>query len=318
MKNILVTSKELMDRNWDNIKQLLDANEINPIFNDSNAAMTAQEIIAVCGREKIEGIIVFSSSDQINEEVFANCKDLKVVSRHGVGVENIDLAAAKKFGVAVKTTIDLTDNETVADLTFGLMLSLARNIPQVDADLKKKKWVRAIGVDVWGKTLGIVGLGRIGQAVARRGLGFGMKVLAYDPYLSQAESGVEVCSYNKLLAESDFISLHLPLSDASEKMVGEKEFALMRNTAYLINTARAGLVDQQALINALKDCQIAGAGIDVFVKEPALNDPLINEVPEKLVVTSHIGVYTIEHLMNMDYAVVNNAVKVLAGLDINK
>lgn len=150
MKSILVTSKDLKKNNWEAIENLLVENQVQAIFNDSSRAMTAEEICSVCSKTKIEGIVVYSSSDEINSEVFKNCKDLKVISRHGVGIENIDITVAKKYGVEIRTTNELCDYETVADLAFGLILCLSRRIALMDRSLKKKigfeKWVMMFGV----------------------------------------------------------------------------------------------------------------------------------------------------------------------------
>jgi phosphoglycerate dehydrogenase-like enzyme len=318
MKNILVTSKDLKKNNWQAIEQLLEKNQIKAIFNEKQEAMSAEDICSVCSKNKIEGIIVYSSSDEVNDKVFENCKDLKVVSRHGVGIENIDITAARKHGVKVRTTKDLYDYETVADLAFGLMLCSARKIARMDKALREKNWLREAGHDVWGKTLGIVGLGRIGKALAKRALGFEMKVLSYDPYVdgSVRENGIEMVDLNRLLGESDFISLHMPLTRETYHIIDSVQFALMKKTAYLINAARADLVNQEALLDALKDGEIAGAAVDVYSAEPAVNDPLIEANLSNLVYTPHVGSYTIENLKQMDYAVFKNAVDVIARKSI--
>lgn len=314
MKNILITSKELKQYNWKMINNLMLENNIQPIFNKTDKPMSADEICEICLQNSVEGIIVYSSSDEISSKVFEKCKDLKVVSRHGVGIENIDVEAAEKHGVQVKTTNNLFDYETVADLTFGLIICIARHISKIDKALKNNKWIRPMGKDVWKKTLGIVGYGRIGRAVTRRAKAFKMKVIAYDPYVNikVAEGdGIELVSLEYLLKTSDFISLHLPLNKQTQNIIDSKELSLMKKDAYLINTARAGLVNQNALLTALKNREIAGAAVDVYTVEPAVKDPLIQSNLDNLVLTSHIGSYTIENLKEMDYAVIKNAIDVI-------
>ncbi|HHV18821.1 MAG TPA: phosphoglycerate dehydrogenase [Thermoanaerobacterales bacterium] len=315
MKNILVTSKDLKNNNWEAIEQLLKTNRIQAIFNEKQEAMSAEDICSVCSKNKIEGIIVYSSSDEVNDTVFENCRDLKVVSRHGVGTENIDVKVARKYGVQVRTTKDLYDYETVADLAFGLMLCLARKIARMDRALREKNWLREVGNDVWGKTLGIVGLGRIGKALARRASGFKMKVLSYDPYVDDSvrENGIKMVDLNLLLKESDFISLHMPLTKETYHIIDSDQFELMKNTAYLINTARADLINQEVLLEVLKKREIAGAAVDVYSIEPAVKDPLIESNLVNLVYTPHVGSYTIENLKQMDYAVFKNAVDVITN-----
>ncbi len=316
MKKILITSEEIKKENWREIERILLENKITPIFNKLKRAMTAEEICQVCAEHKIEGIVVYSSSDEINNKVFENCHDLKVISRHGVGIENIDVDAAEKNGVKIRTTNKVGYYETVADLTLGLMINIARNITQVHQELKKKNWIRPIGTDVWGKSLGIVGLGRIGMAVAERAKGFKMKVLAYDPYVNQdlaQQQEIELVPLTKLLQDSDFISLHLPLNRETKNIISAEQFKLMKGTAYLINVARADLVEQKALLNALKNEEIKGVALDVFSVEPALKDPLVESNLPNLVLTSHIGSYTTEVLRQMDISVINNAIESIKG-----
>lgn len=318
MRNILVTSKDVKNNNWEEIEQLLKKNQIQAIFNEKQEAMSAEDICSVCSKYKIEGLIVYSSSDEVNNTVFEKCRDLKVVSRHGVGIENIDVKAAEKYGVEIRTTKNLYDYETVADLAFGLMISLARKIVRMDSSMREKKWLREVGHDVWGKTLGIIGFGRIGKALARRALGFKMKVLAYDPYVEvlDNENSVKIVVLNQLLKESDFISLHVPLTKETYHIIDSEQFKLMKNTAYLINTARADLINQEVLLEVLRKRKIAGAAVDVYSIEPPVNDALIESNLNNLVYTPHVGSYTTENIKQMDYAVFKNAVDVIARKSI--
>lgn len=320
LKTVLITSKEFGSQidmeHKKSLEQYFVQNGWHILWNKANAAMSAENIIRIDSLHPLDAILVYSSSDEINREVFRHCRNLKVVSRHGVGIENIDTAAAQKAGVQIKTTVNMPGYETVADLTFALLLSLARKIPMIDAKLRNNQWERPIGSDVWGKTLGIFGLGRIGKAVAKRARGFDMNILVNTRHPDQnfvAEYGITVCSREQLLAQSDFISLHCTLNEETKHMIGAKEFALMKPTAYLINSARAGLVNQGDLLAALKSRKIAGAALDVFEKEPANNDPIIQSGLDNIVVTSHVGSYTLDSLKRMDFLVVENIVETVAG-----
>ncbi len=314
MKNVLITSRDFGSSYWPDLEALLRTNGCQAIFNPSDRAMTADDICKLAREVELAGILVYSGSDEMTRQVFEQCRDLKVVSRHGVGTDNIDLPAANEYSVVVKTTNKCQDHEAVADLTFGLMLSVARRIPEADRALRANRWFRPIASNVWGKTLGIVGFGRIGKAVARRARGFNMKVIIFDPYADAqylAQENIEACNFEALLRDSDFVTLHCNLNDQTRGLIGPAQLAAMKPSAFLINAARAGLVDGPGLRKALLTKQIAGAAIDVHPVEPALNDPLLNEKLDNLVATSHIASYTAETLQQMDYLAVQNIIDVL-------
>lgn len=316
MKNILITSKafggQLDIKHKQQLIKYFEDNGCHLIWNEADHAMSSKDIIKVDAEHLIDAIVVYSSSDEINREVLEGCRNLKVVSRHGVGVENIDINAAKKLGVQIKTTVDSMGYETVADLTFALMLSLARKVNVIDAKLRKKIWYRPISSDVWGKTLGIVGLGCIGKAVVRRAKGFGMNILVYTRHPDMkyfTENGITLCSKEELIAQADFLTLHCGLTEETRGIIGNREFSLMKPTAHLINTARAGLINQDALLKALKSKQIAGVAVDVFDVEPISDDPLISENLENVVATAHVGSYTFDLIRQMDFIVAENVVQ---------
>ena len=221
--------------------------------------------------------------------------NLKIVANYAVGFDNVDLAAAKKAGVTVTNTPSDKVSEAVAEHTFALMLTLARRISEADAYAKAKKYQGwdpslLLGADVYGKTLGIVGAGRIGSAVARRAVtGFGMK-LAYSDMRKneqlEKDFGAAHLSFEKLLETSDFVSLHVPLLPATRHLISTSEFSLMKKTAFLVNTARGPVVDEKALLRALKTKRIAGAGIDVFECEPAIDCDMTDNLELKVSRTS--------------------------------
>lgn len=240
---------------------------------------------------------VIGSSDPYTTRVFDSCPRLKIVSRCGVGIDSVDLAAASDAGVIVANTPGaMTD--AVGDYTFALILGIARRVAEGDALMRAGGWGEYPGVLVCGKTLGIVGLGQIGQAVAKRAAGFGMRILAFDP--PQAEKGVpaglppvEFVPLERLLADSDFVSVHAPAVPETRGLFNAQRFARMKPTAYFINTARGSLVDDAALVDALENGRIAGAAIDVYQQEPCPPDHPLRRAPRSLL-TPHNAFNAVE------------------------
>ena len=252
--------------------------------------------------------------DTIDAEVIANAPaSLKVISRYGVGVERVDLQAARQRGITVTNTPG-ANTEGVADLAFGLMLSVARKIPLLHLQVKAGDWPRTTGVELFGKTLGIVGLGAIGKAVARRAVGFSMRVMAYDPYLDSAycvANGILPTDLDTLLSQADVVSLHLPLTAQTNNLLDASRVERMKQGAILINTARGGLVDEEALQSALLSGRLGGAGLDAFAVEPPGNHRLLKL--DNVVATPHAGAHTREASEKMAFMAVENLVSVLCG-----
>jgi D-3-phosphoglycerate dehydrogenase len=250
---------------------------------------------------------------KITEKVLDAAKRLRVIGRCGVGLDNIDLKAAGARGIPVVYTPGV-NAQAVADLALGLMLALARKIPQADRMTKSAEWKRIMGNDVWGKTLGICGLGQIGFNVAKRARGFDMNVIAYDllenPCLAQ-EHGIRYKSKAEILGESDFITLHLPLTPQTRGFIGMDDLRVMKKTAILVNTSRGGIVDEKALYAALKEGEIAGAALDVFEHEPPGKTPLVEL--DNFIGTPHIGGITAEALGQIGMTVARDIVSVLKG-----
>ncbi len=243
--------------------------------------------------------------------VLENAPRLRVVSAHGVGVDHIDLEAATRLGVIIANCPGAND-QAVADLTIGLMVSIARQIPQVDRDVRGGKWGRYEGSELWKKTLGLIGLGRIGRGVAKRASGFDMQVLAYDPYVDekQAEAiGVRMTSLEEVIASADFVSLHAALTEETRNMIGKRELEQMKLSAFLINTARGGLVDEEALYTALVEGKLAGAALDAFTSEPPVDSPLLEL--RNVVITPHIGAHTKEAIERVGVLAAQNVVQAL-------
>ncbi|MEN3203396.1 MAG: phosphoglycerate dehydrogenase [Atribacterota bacterium] len=254
-----------------------------------------------------EAVIV--GVDRVGQIVFERCPNLKVVSKHGVGVDNIDLEAARVHGVVVANAPG-TNAESVADMAFLLILSCARNLPLLLENVRKKDWSSSVlGMELEGKILGIVGLGRIGKGVAKRALGFGMEVVYYDPFVE--DETFRRVSLEELFACADFISLHVPLTPETRHLVNEKLLNLMKKSAFLINTARGELVDEEALFRFLKEGRIAGAGLDVLSFEPPFESPLLT-LPN-VIVTPHVAAHTKEANIKMGKIAALNVVRVLEG-----
>jgi lactate dehydrogenase-like 2-hydroxyacid dehydrogenase len=236
-------------------------------------------------------------TDRIDAEFLAACPQLRVVANVAVGYDNIDLAAATRAGVAVTNTPRVL-TEATADLAFALLLGVARRVPEGDTFLREGRYTHwriqqeQMGVDVHGATLGLFGLGQIGRAVARRARGFDMTVLYHDVQRLAAEDeaalGVAYVSFEELLERSDFVSVHAPLLDSTRHRFDADAFARMKPTAMLVNTARGPIVDEAALAAALRDGVIAGAGLDVYEREPAV-DPLLVQLRERVVLLPHLG-----------------------------
>jgi len=257
--------------------------------------------------------LIVRSATKVTAEVLEHARRLKVVGRAGVGVDNVDVDAATRRGIVVANAPE-SNVVSAAEHTIGLLVALARNIPQAHAALTAGRWERSKwgGVELADKTLGVLGFGRIGRQVARRAVGLQMRVIAYDPFVAAErfrELGVERASFEDVLARSDFITLHLPLTDETRGSIDGAAFAAMRNGVRLVNAARGDLVDEQALIEALGSGKVAGAAVDVFVEEP-YSGPLL-EAPN-IVVTPHLAASTDEA---QDRAGVIVAEQVAAALD---
>ena len=215
-----------------------------------------------------DGLIV--GVDPVTAGVLAAAPKLRAVAKYGVGLDNIDLAACEARGIRVSRTLG-APTEAVADYTLALMLAVARRVPLIDARCRHRDWGKITGTDLFGATLGIIGLGSIGKAVARRARGFSMRILAHDPSWDSAyaaENDIERAGVERICHEADFISLHTVLNDSTRHMIDAAHLAMMKPTAILVNTARGGLIDGAALLAALKEGRLWGAGLDVFEEEP--------------------------------------------------
>jgi D-3-phosphoglycerate dehydrogenase len=238
--------------------------------------------------------VLVRSATKVDGEAIAAAPNLKVIARAGVGLDNVDIKAATTAGVMV-VNAPTSNIISAAELTVGHILSLARHIPQAHNALAGSQWKRSkyTGTELYEKTIGIIGLGRIGALITARMQAFGTNVIAYDPYVTSARAqqlGVQLVTLDELLAQSDFITIHMPKTPETTGMISAEQFALMKPTAYIVNVARGGLIDEDALYDALNDGTIAGAGLDVFVSEPPTDEKLLS-LPN-IIVTPHLGAST--------------------------
>ena len=279
---------------------------------DDKTGISADDLLKVVS--EYDALIVRGRT-KITASVMDAASSLKVIGRAGVGVDNIDLAAAKKQGITV-VNAPVSTSLAVAELTFGLLLAMARELPRADAGMKQDKWLKKElkGVELNGKTLGVIGYGRIGVEVGKRAAAFGMNVIAYDPLISEDEMkkrGAEPVSIQDLYAWSDFISLHLPLSVQTRDMVGPLAFSQMKDGVRIVCAARGGIIDETALVAALNSGKVAGAALDVFGQEP----PGLTETVShpRVIATPHIGAQTSEAQSRASEDIANEVLSALRG-----
>lgn len=279
---------------------------------DVNTKLTPEELKKAI---KDYDALLVRSATKVTKDVINSADKLKIVGRAGVGLDNVDVDAASKKGIIVVNTPGGNTIST-AEHTFSMMLALSRTIPQADSSMKRGEWERKkfMGVELYGKALGIVGLGRIGTEVAKRALSFGMRVMAFDPYLSSDKAkdlGIELVDIQTIIKESDYITVHTPLTDDTRHMISDKEFGMMKKGVRIINCARGGIIDEGALVKAIEAGKVAGAAFDVYEEEPPKDSKLIKL--DKVVLTPHLGASTEEAQTNVAIDVANTVRDALLG-----
>ena len=281
------------------------------VLNPINKKLNENELIELID----DAIGLIAGTEPITENVLNHAKALKIISRYGVGMDNIDLDVAKKNGIEVYNTPN-APAKAVAELTLSLILNLMRRIPESSQSMKDGMWQPELGHSLYGKTLGVIGLGRIGKALLKLVQPFNVDILTYEKYPDNDfidSHNIKLESLEEVLSQSDMVSIHLPLMEDTRNIIGTKEIHIMKYNSILINTARGGLVNENALITALKEGAIAGAAFDAFNSEPYTGE-LINF--DNVLLTPHIGTYTEETRMIMEMETVENLIKALSGSEV--
>lgn len=290
---------------------LLENAGLHIIENNTGRTLSEDEVIELAG-EGVHGIIV--GIDILSERVLTSCRDLRAISKYGVGLDNIDLAAAAKLNIKIQNAVG-SNNISVAELTIALMFEAARRVSVLGANVKAHRWERVMGMELTGKTAGLIGGGQIGKEVAKRVKGLGMNVLLFDPYFSDAaflaEHQIHLCgSLHELLRLSDIVSLHLPLTPDTKQILNGDTLKLMKSTGVLLNTSRGELVDEAALYEALTGKKIAFAAQDVFSVEPPAPDERLLTL-DNFLLTPHAGAYTAEAIERMALYSTRNLIEML-------
>lgn len=288
------------------------SNEPLALLQNNGFEIERREKVDADGLKGFEAIVV--GVQRITREMLQN-SSVKIIAKHGVGVDNIDLEAATELGIPVTVTPN-ANAVSVAELTIGFIFALSKKLIDLHNNLyQKRQFVSNVGLELHGKILGIVGFGSIGKEVAKRALCLGMRVLVYDPYVEESnlrELGVEKTELDELLRQSDFVSLHVPLNESTRHLIDREKISLMKRIAYLINTARGGVVDEKALAEALKSGQIAGAALDVFDVEPLPADSPFFDCPN-VIMTPHVGAHTYEAILRMNMMAAESIVDFFNG-----
>ena len=290
--------------------ELFKKHGVEVLTNPTNGVLNEAQIMEMLA--DCDGVII--GVDPLNERAIKAAPKLRAVAKYGTGTDNIDLKACKERNIKVSRTLG-ANSAAVADYAFALMLALARKIIPIDHACRKGDWSKIPAHDVSGKTLGLIGLGAIGRQMVRRAKGFDMKIIAYDTLWDEVYAlaeGIQKSDVDGICKESDFISLHLPLAEDSRCMIGEKQIGLMKHTAFIINTARGGIIDDHALLKALRNNRIAGAGLDVFIQEPPDNKEWFEL--ENVIIGSHCAASTIGAANKMSIMAAEN---LLADLGVD-
>lgn len=301
MPKVLITPRSF-GKHSDEAKRILIANGYEVVENPYGRILTEEEM----KKEIADVDAVIIGIDPLNREVLSCAKNLKVISKYGVGTDNIDIEFCKGHNIPVTVTRN-ANSDSVADFTFALMLAIARRIVEIDKSCRALNWGKKTSIGIHGKTLGVIGTGAIGKDVIKRACGFDMKIIAYDVYPDDEfaqEYNATYVDFETLIKESDFITLHLPATRETVNLLSEKEFNMMKETAVLVNTARGELIDEDALYDALKNKRIWGAGLDVFKKEPPEKIELLEL--ENIILGAHAAASSVDAVNKMSLMAVEN------------
>lgn len=301
----VLVADAINEKGIENLKEVADVTV--------DTSITPEDLVKTI--KEYDGIIVRSRT-KVTKEVIANADNLKIIARAGVGVDNIDLDAATEKGIMVVNSPEST-SITVAEHTLGLLLSMARKLSIADKSVKEGKWEkkRFMGVELRNKTLGVIGMGRIGSQVVNRCKAFEMDAVAYDPYLPEevaTQMGVELTDLETVLKKADFITIHVPLTPETKHLISHDEFELMKDSAFITNCARGGIIDEDALYDALKNEKIGGAALDVYEEEPPAEDSKLFEL-DNIVLTPHIAASTQEAQRDAAIIVADEIIELFKG-----
>lgn len=308
MKKILITTSSFDVSNLHH-KNILHESGFEFVINPYKRRLSEEEVSLLLTKD-IVGMI--AGVEPLTRNVLTSAKSLKVISRCGIGLDNVDLNAASDLGIRVCNTPD-APTQAVVELTIALILNLLRNISNSNRQIREKSWKPQMGTLLAGKCVGIIGFGRIGRGVAQLMAAFGAKVFVYDTVQLVSSLNVYPMSLEALLSESDIVSLHVPITQENYHLIGEEQIHCMKPTAYLINTSRGGLIDEQALYHALLENRLAGAGLDVFEQEP-YRGPLCDL--SNVIMTAHMGSYARECRIKQEKEAAINLVDALTELNL--
>lgn len=303
MKKILITSRSFGQVSNEPLRMLSDAGFDVEFYNNEFDELEFRKYLQSC-----DALII--GAHKLTEEAVKGAPNLKIISKHGAGLDNIDLDMTKKYGIHV-SNVPAVNSNAVADLTFSLILDVARRTSFAANSVKNGNWERVIGVDVFGKNISIIGFGEIGKNVAKRALGFSMNVFVHDPFIKELtdefEGYVNLVTFNEALEAADFLTLHIPLNNATLNLIGDKQIKQMKRGSFIINTSRGGIVDEDALFKNIQNGHLAGAGLDVLEQEPIEdNNKLVNL--HQVVITPHMGMYSFEAINNVSLIAAKNVV----------
>jgi len=308
MKKILITPRSLT-KDGDPALDLLTRQGFELVFSTPGKMPQTAELIGL-----LPGCAGWLAGvESIPADVLETAVDLKVISRNGTGINNIDIQAARRLGIEIMRA-EGANARGVAELTLGMILALVRTIPFSDACMKGGSWERRKGLELQGRTLGVIGCGKIGQLVSQLALGFGMDVLACDAFADQhfaPAASFRFTTLEEVLAESDIISLHCPEQTDGRAILDRETLRRLKLGVFLVNTARASLIDETAILEALDEGRVAGLALDVYDREPPAASPLLSD--DRVIVTPHIGGYTSESVSRATMAAVDNLLKFLKG-----
>ncbi|MDO4322550.1 MAG: phosphoglycerate dehydrogenase [Lachnospiraceae bacterium] len=308
---ILVTPTSLQPGKNDAALAPLQAFADELVFNPTGKPLAEEDLIPLL--KDCDGFV--AGLDSITARVMEACPNLKVISRYGAGYDRVDIEAAKRLGIKVTNTPGV-NAQAVGELAFGLILAAARKIPYLNAQTRNGAWVRSTGMELKGKTLGILGLGAIGKVVANCAQGFGMHVLAYDPYINEAyckEHQIEAVSFEELMSRANVVSLHLPLLDSTYHLIDAEAIRLLPDQAIIVNASRGGIIDEDAAYDALRTGKLSGLALDAFETEPPTDSRLFEF--DNVIATPHTGAHTKEATDNMAHASIQNLIDLLSGKD---